>query len=347
MAAACAWRASKRTRCAAATSCRRTIRRPLHGSCCGSAGGTPIEACQCRPPFAGRILPERLRSALLGLERGSPVARGGHVLGGPGRAVGGDVEQLRRHLRLSVSGLGEGCREPRQRRARPSGRALQRYREMQAFQNSKDRPYIHLVDGGVSDNIGVRGVLEALEELEASAAFRGEVGFGVIRRIVLIVVNARSSPAPTGTGRVAARHRRPAVAGLGRADRPLLVRNRRAHEGPRGDRKWRRELLVARARLAGAHEAQAEASVQKVSLEVLDVSFEAIRDPKERAYFMNLPTSFVLPAETSTACARSLAGCCASRRSTSPSCVSSGAQQRDSAAVPSGSSARPPQSSVR
>ena len=79
-------------------------------------------------------------------------------------------------------------------RARPSGRAVQRYHEMQAFQNSKERPYIHLVDGGVGDNIGVRGVLEALEELGASAAFRGEVGFGVIRRFVIMVVNARSSP---------------------------------------------------------------------------------------------------------------------------------------------------------
>ena len=61
--------------------------------------------------------------------------------------------------------------------------------------------------------------------------------------------------------------------------------------------KWRRELLVAQARLAGATEAQAEASVPKVTLRVLDVSFDEIRDPKERAYFMNLPTSFVLPAE--------------------------------------------------
>ena len=33
-------------------------------------------------------------------------------------------------------------------RPRPAGRAVQRYREMQDFQNSKDRPYIHLVDGG-------------------------------------------------------------------------------------------------------------------------------------------------------------------------------------------------------
>jgi len=30
---------------------------------------------------------------------------------------------------------------------------------------------------------------------------------------------------------------------------------------------------------------------------VLNVSFDAIPDPEERAYFMNLPTSFLLPAE--------------------------------------------------
>ena len=52
-------------------------------------------------------------------------------------------------------------------RPRPAGRAVERYREMQAFQNSQDRPDIHLVDGGVADNLGVRAVLEALEELIA------------------------------------------------------------------------------------------------------------------------------------------------------------------------------------
>jgi len=61
--------------------------------------------------------------------------------------------------------------------------------------------------------------------------------------------------------------------------------------------KWRRDLLVAQARLAGATEEEAEAKVPKVTLQVLDVSFDAISDPKERAYFMNLPTNFALPAE--------------------------------------------------
>ena len=183
-------------------------------------------------------------------------------------------------------------------RGRPSGRALQRYREMQSFQNSQDRPYIHLVDGGVADNLGVRGVLEALEELSASAAFRGEIGFGVIRRIVLIVVDAHSSPrtdwdrreSPPGfviqllqsAGVPIERYAFETIETM--KDRAEIV-------------KWRRELLVARARLAGATEAQAEASVPKVTVAALDVSFDAIPVPEERAYFMNLPTSFVLPAE--------------------------------------------------
>jgi len=183
-------------------------------------------------------------------------------------------------------------------RVRPSGRAYQRYLEMQAFQNSKDRPYIHLVDGGVSDNIGVRGVLEGLEELGMSRAFREEVGFGGIRRIVLFVVNSHSSPSTDWDRRDSPPGF--AVQLMQSAGVPIERYSFETIETMK-DRaeiwKWRRDLLVAQARLAGVSQAQAEASVLKVTIEVIDVSFGAIGDPKERAYFMNLPTSFVLPPE--------------------------------------------------
>jgi NTE family protein len=61
--------------------------------------------------------------------------------------------------------------------------------------------------------------------------------------------------------------------------------------------KWRRELRVARLRLDGMTEEEAEASVPNFDLRVMDISFDAIPDPEERTYFMDLPTSFVLPAE--------------------------------------------------
>lgn len=183
-------------------------------------------------------------------------------------------------------------------RARPSGRALQRYREMQDFQNSRDRPYIHLVDGGVADNIGVRGVLEALEELAASAAFRGQVGFGNVRRIVLVVVNARSAPQTFWDG-----VETPPGIAMQLLQSTSVPIDRYSFETVETmkDRaeisSWRRELLVAQKRLAGASEAEAETSVPKITLKVLDISFDEIRDPKERASFMDLPTSFALPAE--------------------------------------------------
>jgi NTE family protein len=183
-------------------------------------------------------------------------------------------------------------------RARPPGRAVQRYKEMRSFQDSKNRPYIHLVDGGVSDNIGVRGVLEALEEITFSAQFRGQIGFGIIRRVIVFVVDSHVEPRtdwdreedPPGM-----------VAQLLQASGVPIDRYSFDTVETMKDRqeivKWRRELKIAEARLAGATKAQAEASVPKVTLQVVDVSFDAIRDPTERAYFMDLPTSFVLPPE--------------------------------------------------
>lgn len=180
-----------------------------------------------------------------------------------------------------------------------AGRMAQRHREMEAFQNSKDRPFIHLVDGGVADNLGVRPVLEMFEELAVSEQFREDVGLGVIRRIVVIVVNARSAKTHDWD-----RHESPSwFATLQQATSVPIARYSFESVESMKDRQAilsvRRELQIARARLAGATEAEAEASVTvpKLSLTTLDVSFDAILDPEERAYFMRLPTSFVLPAE--------------------------------------------------
>jgi NTE family protein len=184
--------------------------------------------------------------------------------------------------------------------ARPSARAVKRYLEMMEFQNSKDRPYIHLVDGGVADNIGMRGVLEALEAVGASAAFRGEIGFGAIRRIVVIVVNSRSAPKtnwdrnedPPGT---LAQLVQSAGVPIDRYSFETieLMKDREEIYG------WRRELAILRARLAGATEAEAEAKVPlpKLTLHLTDISFDAIKDRAERDRLMNMPTTFVLPAE--------------------------------------------------
>jgi len=184
----------------------------------------------------------------------------------------------------------------------PSGHAVQRYRDMQSFQNSQDRPYLHLVDGGVSDNIGMRMVLETMQLLVLNASFRQEMGFAGYRRVVFIVVNARSSPrtdwdrseAPPGFVDQLLQSSSVPI------DRYSFETIEAIKDGLR-IYTWHRELEIANARLAGATKAEAEAKVNAAIPELdfytISVSFDEITDAQERDYFMNLPTSFVLPAE--------------------------------------------------
>ena len=184
-------------------------------------------------------------------------------------------------------------------RSRAAGRALMRYRELQDFERSGERPFIHVVDGGVSDNLGLRGVLEGLEVVEASPTFRQAAGLHRLARIAVIVVNARSAPRtdwdrselPPG---IVAQLAQSASVPIDRNSYELVQLLKDMAE------RWhsQRDLTVARQRLAGATEAEARTRIGQVEVFTIDVSFETLADPAERDYFMNLPTTFALPPET-------------------------------------------------
>jgi len=184
----------------------------------------------------------------------------------------------------------------------PAMRLLQRYHDLQEFRNSKEHPYIHLVDGGLADNLGVRAILEAMEEFETNAAFREafhlQLASGARHRVVLIVVNSLAVPktnwdkseSPPGlasqllksSGVPMSRYTAESIDLM----KDLVYR-------------WQteRELKILQARLAGESEAQADALVPKIDVYGINIGFEQIADPKERDYFMSLPTSFVLKPE--------------------------------------------------
>ena len=180
----------------------------------------------------------------------------------------------------------------------PPGRELERYKEMAAFRDSKNRPYIHLVDGGVSDNIGVRGVLIALEGFFFSKEFSEAQGFGGIKRIILIIVNARSAhdrdwqqkESPPGSFKQLAQSTGVPIERYS-FESIELMKDQVEAAG------LHRKLRVAEAINAGASREEAEARFPKTVFHVMDVSFDDIRDSKERDYFMDLPTSFVLEDE--------------------------------------------------
>ena len=164
-------------------------------------------------------------------------------------------------------------------RIRPAGRTLQRLREMKAFQDGASRPFLHLVDGGLADNLGLRVVLESLEELESSIALRGSSRLRRIQRIAVFVVNSLSVPQTDWD-----RRERPPN------DLEILMKatgvpiDRYSLEGV--------ELLRD---IVTRWETTPDAP--RIELYAIDVSIEAHPDAAERAFLNEAPTSWVLSGE--------------------------------------------------
>ena len=78
---------------------------------------------------------------------------------------------------------------------RPAARVLKRLNELQAIGNGAETPYLHLVDGGVADNLGLRGVLDTLQLFEALQEAGQKTPLDRVKRIVVFVVNSVSVPA--------------------------------------------------------------------------------------------------------------------------------------------------------
>jgi NTE family protein len=167
---------------------------------------------------------------------------------------------------------------------------------MKMFEDSANRPYIHLVDGGVSDNLGMRALLEVLESAEAGRRLRYLEG---VKRIVVLVVNSLSQPAVDWD-----KSERPP------SDVAILIKaagvpiDRYSYEAVELLKdliaRWQtaRAIRASSAFVGGGNPVLARASdVPDIDVFPIDVSFAADPDAGERAYLNDLPTSFVLPPE--------------------------------------------------
>ena len=164
------------------------------------------------------------------------------------------------------------------------------------------RPYIHLTDGGVADNIGLRGPLDAIASTNHPWSVLQRMNQKRIDKLVVIVVNAANNP-PTSRDRTAA------VPGLvdtltTAATVPLdnysfdtlELLSKTVNEFDTDAR-----LVEACNRLSARKGEQCALNLpapHKVDLYPIQVAFEYIASAEERAWFKNLPTSFELPRET-------------------------------------------------
>ena len=182
---------------------------------------------------------------------------------------------------------------------RPAARATRHVKEEAEFEDGVNRPYIHVVDGGVSDNLGMRNVMDTLEIMEALHLIGQPTPLDHIRRIVVIVVNSLSSPktewdkseSPPGTIEILLK-----AAGVP-IDRysyeaTELLRDKQA--------RWHSTKLLRESPAFAANKDPAVAAALRTpdtTIYAIDVSFAALKDKAELAYLNELPTSFTLPDE--------------------------------------------------
>jgi NTE family protein len=184
------------------------------------------------------------------------------------------------------------------RQNRAAARMTQEVADLRAYEDGKERPYIHLVDGGVSDNLALRGVMNLMDQTEAARYVGLPAPLDGIKRIAVIVVNSLSSPS-TGWDRL--------------VDAPGVFEVLMQATGVPIDHysfeaidqlhdtasRW---AIYRGIRDSGAVRDPTNPALRPVErvpspeIYVIDVSFAAVKDSSERAYLNQLPTSFVLDA---------------------------------------------------
>ena len=159
------------------------------------------------------------------------------------------------------------------------------------------RPYIHLMDGGLSDNIGLRSIERAYRATDGFIAQR--INNGSTRRFVAIVVNAGTQGADT----LSASGSAPGLLAMALATADIAMENY-SFDTVELMRSQLRERIQAELDLAACQAALATHCPAAPKLPtfpvvvrtcVVEVAFEAIKDPARREYFLRLGTNFHLP----------------------------------------------------
>jgi NTE family protein len=182
---------------------------------------------------------------------------------------------------------------------RPAGRILKRLQELEQLDDAAEDRYFHLVDGAVSDNLGLRGVLDFLEAFEALRLAGQATPLDHVRRIIVFVVNSASSPSFDWN----AKENSPSAASIlvKAAGVPVERYANESIELLRDiDARWTAQRAI---RDSAAFDKRKDPAVAWVAnapnadIYPIEVSFQVLADKKERDYLNQLPTSFALPAD--------------------------------------------------
>lgn len=172
------------------------------------------------------------------------------------------------------------------------------YREQaRSYLDSNNRPYIHLLDGGLSDNLGVRRFLDsALAEGGLRPVLqRAGIAAGVVRKLVLVSVNSERDPSTN----IDQSDRLPGAAEV--LDTLVFGAGARATKETQEfladvTRQWKGELAQ---RFPGGKDVFAnDAEVHVVQVNLRDAP--DVQDLPQRTKLLQIPTALTIPGEDVT-----------------------------------------------
>jgi NTE family protein len=157
--------------------------------------------------------------------------------------------------------------------------------------DSKEKPYVHLIDGGVSDNLGLRAIEENVDyvgNLWKALQFSGRVK---VRKAVFIVVNAETKIESVWDKTEIIP---PLAAMLANYSSIAITRYNRETMAVLQESfiRWANE--VRSGRCPPGQISKEPGSCGDIEFYLIDVSFGNLKDRAEGAYLAKLPTSFRL-----------------------------------------------------
>ena len=164
------------------------------------------------------------------------------------------------------------------------------------FEDKSGHPYVHVMDGGLADNIGLR----AISDLYVRGGIRQRILNGQIKKFLVIVVNARTEPpqdldkkeGPPGLVEVGLKTCTLSMDNYSFETVESFKKQVEERQKAQRDRSACQDLLDKHCKdgyqlppLAGGN----------LVFGVADLSFDNLTDKAERDYLKALPTSFKLP----------------------------------------------------
>jgi len=152
---------------------------------------------------------------------------------------------------------------------------------LESYFDKDNRHYIHLVDGGITDNLGLRAIYEVIEVAGGASAFLKRINRKPVRRFAIISVNASTGADPD----LDLSSKQPTLEDTIKAvTRVQLQRyNSATLELIQGSiKRWAGELST---------------SDKPIKSYFAQVSFKGVKDPEKRQFFNRIPTRFTLTDE--------------------------------------------------